>query len=140
MASPQRLLMVDDVERTEPVLAGVPLLQYAAVRAALDEEFELAEVLEIEGLDVPTWDEAHDLFGQDIGTSPACFMQYQSRLAEAQDRLRRPVVPIDEDVEAWVAFLGAWRRHADSPAMLLEHGLRTSDLARLERAWYAKIS
>src|SRR5688572_3530212 len=124
----------------EPVLAGVPLLQYAAVQAALDEEFELDQVLDVEGLEAAAWREAHDLYRAKLATDAATFARFEGRLREAQDRLGRTVAPIDTDLEAWAAFLTVWKQHPEPNELLASNGLRTSDLMRLERNWRKKLA
>ncbi|MCC6522798.1 MAG: hypothetical protein IT373_09070 [Polyangiaceae bacterium] len=130
---------VGDELGAEPVVAGVPLLQYAAVVAALDDELSLEEVLDTEGLDPATWQAAHAGFRVLLCQDPRAFARYGERLAEAQDRLARRVIPLDEDLDAWTTFLAHASAHG-TDALLAEHELRLGDLARLERLWGWKLA
>ena len=122
----------------ELVVEGVSLAQYAAVVAALDEELELDEVLDVEGLDSGEWRAAEAGFRLLLCRDEEALEDYREELAEAQDRLGRRVIPLDENLDAWASFLAL--SATEGAAELVEkHGLRLSDLARLERLWSWKL-
>ncbi len=70
-----------------PVIAGVPLAQFAAVTAALVEGFPLRAVLSIEGIDAARWTEADRGWTERLDSDAALLEQYQSDLTAAQSRL-----------------------------------------------------
>ena len=121
-------------EPDEPACAGVPLLQYAAVVAAEGDLVPLADVLDIEGLDDGEWRAARGGFSALLGSDARVFEQYCERLVEAQERLARRVIPLDEDLGAWAAWLALCQTRG--PAMALSaHDLHPNDLLRLGRRW-----
>lgn len=125
-----------DVER----LLGVPLGQLAAVHAALAEGFALDEVLAIEELPTAGWPPAELAWKKRLVDEQASFEEYRALLMAEEERLARPVVPLDSDVEAWVQFLAAYGRHAQPFELLDELGMRLNDMARLGRHWARQMS
>jgi hypothetical protein len=125
--------------KDEPVVSGVPLAQYAAVTAALAEPFPLEDVLAAEELDPARWAEAELGWTERLAEDAALLPRYQAALAAAEDRLARKVEPIDGDLSAWVAFLGAFTAAPATEELLLQHGLGPNDLSRLHRRWAARM-
>jgi hypothetical protein len=111
---------------------GCTIEQYAGIRAALSEGHALEAVLAQEGLPAWRWPaidlELSDLVTRDDGA----LAEYEQKLAAAEDQLDRSVEPLGGDLAAWTAFLAAM---AKSPDLLERHGLKPTDMARLERKW-----
>lgn len=117
------------------LLRGVPLEQVAAVHAAVAEGFALDEVLAVEELPKQAWYEAELSWKRRLVEQQDVFSTYEQALEDHQQRLARRVVPIDDEVEAWVAFLRLYGDHDEPFAWLSELGLALPDLARLSRQW-----
>jgi hypothetical protein len=130
-------LEVGDITLRE---GDVPLLQFAAVVAAVGEAVALPLVLELEGLTQTMWAEASRAWGARIATDAAARALYGDELALAEDRLARTVAPLDRDFEAWLGLHALWRGHAEPARLLDDLGLRAADMARLRRRWGARVA
>jgi hypothetical protein len=122
---------------------GISLVQLAAVAAARAQGFSLEEALDIEGLEPAQYrqaDVACKAQLADPAAGAATFAAYEKELARAEERLARRVRPIDEDLAAWVHFLGAYGAHPAPAELLAGLGLAMPDLARLGRLWAQKLS
>ena len=122
--------------------AGVSLVQLAAVAAAKAEGFSLEEALNTEGLEPGAY-RAADIAYKSSLVDPAqrerLADDYQNELARAEDRLGRKVSPIDEDVDAWVRFLGTYGTQSAPADWLVTLGLTLPDLSRLSRTWKQRL-
>jgi hypothetical protein len=116
-------------------VAGVPLATYAAVMAALAEPFPLEQVLAAQKLEPDAWAEADLGWTERLVEDAALLARYEAELVAAQDRMARAVEPLDADLSAWVAFLGALAAAPSAGEVLALHGLGENDLARLRRGW-----
>ncbi|HHH29708.1 MAG TPA: hypothetical protein ENK57_15370, partial [Polyangiaceae bacterium] len=121
------------------LLRGVPLEQVAAVHAASAEGFDLDEVLAVEQLPKRAWFEAELSWKRRVVEREETFAAYEEALKAHQERLARRVVPIDEDVEAWVTFLRLYDDHDEPFAWLADLGLELPDLSRLSRRWTSRF-
>lgn len=122
--------------------AGVSLVQLAAIAAARAQGFSLEEILNAEGLAQNVYraaDVAYKRRLADSGERERLAADYQKELVRAEDRLTRKVSPIDEDVDAWVRFLGAYGEQSAPTAWLEALGLTLPDLSRLSRAWKQRL-
>jgi len=127
--------MIDDDE--------VPLALYAAVVAALGEGYPLSVVLEHEGVSEDTWEASEERWVDRLGASMegdlSLFDALDRALAGARTRFARPVDPLDDDLDQFLAF----KHHlaaAEKPlAMLAEHGLFLGDWVRLQERWAEKL-
>ncbi|MGK4002275.1 hypothetical protein WMF31_06610 [Sorangium sp. So ce1036] len=133
-----------DVE-SEPVLHGVSLAQFAAVSAALAQGVSLADVLALEGIALASWPAAEAAWKVRLVDAPrqegkGLFASYQSRLAEAEDRLARRIAPLDTDLVAWTSFLKAYSSHPSPFELLSGLRLRMSDVSRLSRLWARRMT
>lgn len=143
----QRSDMQSVSERSETrssteVFAGVPLMQLAAVAAARAEGFPLEEILNAEGLEAASYRAADVSYKRklvDPAEREVLCANYQNELAQAEDRLARKVSPIDEDIDAWVRFLGTYGNQSAPADWLLAMGLTLPDLSRLSRAWKRRL-
>jgi hypothetical protein len=61
--------------------------------------------------------------------------QYRVELAAHQDRLARPVSPLEGEIQPWTLFLRCYQLADDPYALLGALGLGLNDLARLQRGW-----
>ena len=113
--------------------------QYAGISAALTDGFPLEAVLENEGLEPKDWPGADTAWKQKIVGDPATFASYRARLGEAEDWLGRKVAPLDDDLAAWLGFLGAYAKHAAPFDLLGGLGLGMNDLGRLQRRWHQRL-
>jgi hypothetical protein len=116
-------------------IRGVPLVQVAAVHAAVAEGFVLDAVLDVEGLPKTGWFEAEASWKRRLVEEPEVFSVYSEELRIQQNRLGRRVTPIDDDVAEWVAFLRLYGDHPVPFDYLVGLGLELPDLARLSRSW-----
>ncbi len=117
---------------------GVTLEAYAGVVAALAEGFPLAEVLRRERIPSEQWGAAEPEWkrrlAEDGATGGPYFALYQERLTVAEECLSRAVAPIDDGLEAWLAFLDGWAKSAEPRAYWQEKlGLNVNDVSRLRR-------
>ena len=126
-----------------PVLHGLTLEQFAGITAALAEEFPLDAVLANEEIDAPAWRLASPAWKAQIVEAAkgggALFAAYREKLGEAEDCLRRRITPLDEDMGAWLGFLGAWSAHPAPFEILAGFGLRMNDVSRLQRGWSRQV-
>ncbi len=128
----------DDAPPPALFFEGVPLMQLAAIAAARAEGFPIEEVLAIEGLEASKYRAADVTFKMrlvDPSERGRLVADYQAELASAEDRLARKVFPLDEDVDSWVRFLGAYSAERAPADWLVGLGLSLPDLARLSRVW-----
>lgn len=116
-------------------LRGVPLVQVAAVHAALAEGFPLEEVLAVEALPRAAWFEAEVTWKARLLSDAAALERYDALLAGEQDRLGRQVKPLETELEAWIHFLRSYQDSRDPFDLLLALGLGLNDMARLGRRW-----
>lgn len=122
--------------------AGVSLVQLAAVAAARAQGFSLEEVLHAEGLAPQAYRAADIAYKSrlvDAAQRERLATEYQKELAQAEDRLGRKVSPLDEDVDAWVRFLGTYGTQSAPADWLTTLGLTLPDLSRLSRGWKTKL-
>ncbi|MCC6521717.1 MAG: hypothetical protein IT373_03565 [Polyangiaceae bacterium] len=123
----------------EECLAGLPLAQLAAVRAALAAPFELDVVLAVEHLTAEAWAEGELAWKERLAADPDAMARYRQLLVAAEDRLARRVRPLDDDLEAWTRFVRAYAADAGAFGLLGRLGLGLGDLARLQRQWAQKL-
>jgi hypothetical protein len=114
--------------------------QYAGISAAIADGYPLDAVLANEGLSPKAWPDADIAWKQRLVADPAAFESYRVRLGEAEDWLGRKVTPLDEDLAAWLGFLGAYAAHAAPFDLLAGLGLGLSDLGRLQRRWSKRLA
>ncbi|CAN94279.1 hypothetical protein sce4116 [Sorangium cellulosum So ce56] len=132
-------------QAAEPRLLGVTLAQVAAIHAGLAEGFPLDVVLANEGVAPAAHDRAMSAWAQaladDLDRDGTPLNEaYDVRLARAQDRYARRVLPLSEDLRAWLCFARHWSSHPDPLSMLAPLGLHAADLVRLHRAWARRIA
>lgn len=121
-------------------LAGVSLARYAAINADLAEGFPLPDVLAIEGLSAPAWNGADVALKVDLTRDPAALASYAAELAAAEDWLSRRVTPLEDDPDAWVAFLHAFSKSPEPFELLKTNGLGMNDISRLRRRWERRVA
>jgi len=123
--------------------SGVTLEQYAGVTAALLEGFTLSEVLKSEGIDAGAWSYAAAGWGARLtkdGVGGPISAAYQDKLAFAQRWLGRGVAPLDEDLAAWLGFLGAWSSHSAPFELMTGLGLVPADIGRIQSLWSKRLA
>jgi hypothetical protein len=64
---------------------------------------------------------------------------FDAHLIAAQDRLARPLPPLDAELGAWLGFVRRISQSEEPTRLLAELGLRSTDVLRLHRAWMAKL-
>ena len=114
--------------------------QYAGISAAIADGYPLDAVLANEGLALKAWPNADIAWKQKLVADPATFESYRAKLGEAEDWLGRKVTPLDEDLAAWLGFLGAYAAHAAPFDLLGGLGLGMNDLGRLQRRWSKRLA
>jgi hypothetical protein len=125
---------------TDVNLVGVSLAKYAAVNAALTEGFPLPDILAVEGLSAPAWKEADVALKVELTRDPATLASYAAELAAAEDWLSRRVTPLEDDPNAWVAFLHAFSTSPEPFELLETNGLGMNDISRLRRRWERRVA
>ena len=113
--------------------------QYAGISAALADGYPLDAVLENEDLALKAWPDADTAWKQKLVADPTTFESYRARLGEAEDWLGRKVAPLDDDLAAWLGFLGAYGKHTAPFDLLGGLGLGMNDLGRLQRRWDKRL-
>lgn len=101
----------------------------------MTEGFVLADVLAVEGLGASAWREADAGWTVKLACEPAALSSYQVELAAAEDWLSRRVAPLEDDPDAWVAFLHAFTQSTEPFALLKAIQLGMNDVSRLGRRW-----
>lgn len=130
-------------EDAPPQFHGVALEPYAGVRAGLAEGLPLDDLLAQEVIPKAAWPKADAAWKQRLaadGINSPLFSSYRDKLAEAEDWLARRVVPLDEDLAAWMSFLAVWSAHVAPFELLAALGLGMNDIARLQRAWARRLA
>jgi hypothetical protein len=121
----------------------VPIELYAAVVAALGEGYPLAAVLEHEGLSLDAWETADEQWALRLQGSAegdlSLFDALDRALVAQRVRFSRALEPLDEDLDAFLAF----QRHivvaAQPTARLAAHGLSLGDWTRLQERWAERL-
>lgn len=113
-------------------LPSISIAQFAGIRAALAEGFELEEVLAQEGVPSWRWAELETELTLAVVDDEETMNRFIAHTAEAEDHLARPVAPLDEDLDAWAGFVVAL---SSNPRLGEELGLRPTDLGRMQRRW-----
>lgn len=125
-------------DRSSEELLGVSLARYAGIQAALALGFPLRDVLANERLSGKKWERCRAAWAGRLareGHGSALSSAFQDKLAEATRWLGRTVTPLEEDLSAWIGFLGAYAAEESPSALLDRLGLRGDDVQRLVRAW-----
>ena len=127
----------------DPVIGGIRLRRYVAIHAALSEGFPLDTALRHEGIDPLAWPDIDGVWAdamlESVDGDRVLIDLYEAAFQEAQERFRRPIAPIDEDLVAWLDFLRAWQSAPDPSDFVRQSGLVQNDLIRLHRSWSEKI-
>lgn len=113
-------------------LPSISIAQFAGIRAALAEGFELEEVLAQEGVPSWRWPDLETELTLAVVDDEETMNRFIAHTAEAEDHLARPVAPLDEDLEAWAGFVAGL---SANPRLGEELGLRPTDFGRLQRGW-----
>lgn len=100
---------------------------FAAIQAALQDGFELEAILEVEGGAEPRWRAGRVHLTQAIAEDADAYAAYQQALEEAQERVKRPVHPLYDDLDAWIGFLLVIDR-TPLAELCAKHGLTPGDL------------
>lgn len=128
-----------DGDAADPVVAGVPLSRYVAVYAATSEGFPLEDVLVHEGLDPACWPSVDTAWAREMLKSAegdlALIDEHDRRLLEAQERFRRRVTPLDDDLRAWLDFYRIWTADPEPLVRLAAWKLGRNDVLRIHRRW-----
>lgn len=118
----------------------VPLDRYATVLVMRQEGIPLDEA--IARADVPprAWAKAESAWEARIARAEEELIgELDAAFAAAQDRLARPIPPIDRDLAAWLDFLRHWSADPSPMALLERLGLRVQDVFRLQRTWGRRL-
>jgi hypothetical protein len=124
-------------------IGGLRLEQHAGVCAALGLGFPLSDALANDRIEHATWLRAAPAWAAKLAASDsqtAIRRAYTARLAEADVWLGRRIKPLDEDLESWLSFLGAWSAAPAQLSLLSGLGLTTSDIARLQQGWTRRMA
>ena len=119
---------------------GLTVEQYAGISAAIADGYPLDAVLANEGLAPKAWPGEDTAWKLKLVDDPATFESYRAKLGEAEDWLGRKVTPLDDDLAAWMGFLGAYGAHQAPFDLLGGIGLGMGDLGRLQRRWTKRLA
>ncbi len=132
------------MELADSPLHGVTLTQYAAVQAALAEEFSLDEILRKERIDAYDFERADAKWKarltHESSAASGLADAYREALIAAEDHLKRKVSPIDTDAAAWAAFFAAYSNTPDRSRLLGRYKMNPNDIARLQRFWHEQAA
>lgn len=120
------------------LLLGLSLAQYAGIQAAVALGFPLDRALANERLDERKWIRCRSAWGARLareGQGSALSAAFRDKLGEATKWLGRRVIPLEDDMTAWMSFLGAYAADPAPSALLTRLGLRDEDVQRLVLAW-----
>ncbi|MDC3958400.1 hypothetical protein KEG38_31380 [Polyangium jinanense] len=115
------------------------LPELAAFEAARAQGFSEAAIVTAQGLDRNKLRAALAQWKITLAGDTALRATYEVELAQAEDRLTRRVPPLDENLEAWVAFLAVYAAHPAPFVLLRDLGLALPDLSRLGRLWARRL-
>ncbi|MFO0611418.1 MAG: hypothetical protein U0414_02435 [Polyangiaceae bacterium] len=121
-----------------PTIAGLKLEQVAGVHAALNEKLPLEEILKQEKIAPDAWGTGEKAWRVALAGSPDLQLAYAAKVREAEDHLRRPCPPYDDDPAAWAGLTGALATSDGVAAFVAGVGLSMTDFGRLGRAWRRK--
>jgi hypothetical protein len=129
---------MDERDVSSTRLLGLSLAQYAGIQAAVALRFPLERALANERLSTKKWDRCRTAWGAKLareGRGSPLSAAFRDKQAEATAWLGRRISPLDEDLAAWVGFLGAYASEPAPSALLARLGLRDDDVQRLVLAW-----
>ena len=115
------------------------LPELAAFEAARAQGFAVPAIVEAQGLEGRRLKAALLQWKITLAADEELRATYEVELARAEDRLTRRVPPLDESLEAWVAFLAAYVAHPAPFVLLRDLGLALPDLSRLGRLWARRL-
>lgn len=123
---------------------AVPLPLYARVVAAFGEGRPRSEVLEHEGLSEGDWDAAEarwvDRLLESADSDLGLVDELERALAEQRRAFARPIKPLDEDYEAFLAFQGAMQASEQPLDFLRSRELSMGDWIRLAELWAERLA
>ena len=127
----------------EERLFGVSLEQVAAVHAAERAGVSVEERLADLDLDRAVFVRAEQAWSQRLAASlredPALFVEYDRALLRALASDAPKIVPLEEDLSAWLSFEAHFLRAADPTAFSQTIGLSLDEVARLHGLWATKL-
>lgn len=146
------MIEVDPSKRTSGTMrfrpmpdSGSPLTleEYAAVQAGRRCGFEVAEVLRDRGIPEEVWHDDHarwkDVIAADLEREGPLAARFDASIQSALSRYARRIDPLEDDLEAWLAFFGKWSTHPDPAGVLARVGLQELDVLRLHERWSERI-
>ncbi|WP_170228838.1 hypothetical protein [Polyangium fumosum] len=127
--------------RAHPRLAGVALAQLAGVRAGLAAGWPLEDVLQNEGVDPARHAKAEAAWDERLAEDDAeeLLHLFDTCQAEAAERYRRPIPPLDEELGAWLDFARHFAAQEEPVPWLAGFGLRLADVFTLHRLWSKRL-
>ena len=132
---------MDDKSASRTRVLGLSLEQYAGIQTALLQGFPLEQVLKNERLSNARWSRARAAWGNKLakdGHAGRLAAALREKSAEAAAWLGRRVAPLEDDLQAWCAFLGAYAAEEAPAELLARLGMRDTDVQRLVFTWKAK--
>ncbi|MDC0741625.1 hypothetical protein [Polyangium mundeleinium] len=128
--------------RAHPRLAGMALAQLAGVRAGLAAGFPLEDALQNEGVNPARYAKAEAAWDERLAEDDAEELQhlFDTCQADAAERYRRPVPPLDEDIGAWLDFARHFAAQEEPLPWLAGFGLRLADVFTLHRWWSKRLA
>ncbi|MFO0588533.1 MAG: hypothetical protein U0441_13375 [Polyangiaceae bacterium] len=130
----------NDASRT--LLLGVSLAQYAGIQTAVSLGFPLDQALANERLSAKKWERCRAAWAGRLareGHGGALSSALRDKQVEAAKWLGRRIAPLEDDLTAWMGFLGAYAAEPAPSALLNRLGLRDDDVKRLVLAWKRRM-
>ena len=110
-------------------LPTITIAQYAGIRVAVAEGFDLDAVLAQEGVPDWRWPALDRELADAVASDPALFAELETRTLEAEDHLYREVRPVAADLAAWVGLLHGL---ASEPTLTNKLNLNTNNIKQLK--------
>jgi hypothetical protein len=128
----------------DPVVDGVPLSAFAAVRAFTVEGIPLETSLAHVGIASQSWPAVEAAWEGRLAKGEATDDRgladaYAEHLTAARAQVIRPLPPLDEDLRAWLDFMCAFGAGGDALGFLAARGMTESDVFRLLSIWKERL-
>jgi hypothetical protein len=131
-------------DRGDRVHHGVSLKAWAFVVAGVGDGLAEEELLEHLGLGVERWQLAAATFNEDVlddlEAGGSLTEEFDEAMHAARGVWSREIPPLDTNLQAWLDYYRAWAVDESPMAFLEAHGLRATDIHRLQDHWREKLA
>jgi hypothetical protein len=123
---------------------GVSFDAWAFVHAGLGDGLSEEELIAHLGIDEERWRAAEDAFQvdllDDVEAGGIWTEAFDEAMRAARKKWSRRIPPLDVDLRAWLDFQRAWAGAQSPMDVLAIHGLRATDIHRLEEHWQERLA